>query len=130
MLDLNEKTARRIIDAVALAIDGKPASAKTFSDKPFIELSDLGAWGQQENNSINDTTRTDALSVAYLLLSGGRIPLQGIAVDGAYLRPDKWVVGALVKKGRAEEDKTTSELVLTSNGWEWIAGVLAQMGKA
>lgn len=35
MLDLNETNARLIIDAIAMAIDGKPASAKTFSKSPF-----------------------------------------------------------------------------------------------
>jgi hypothetical protein len=71
MLDLDQPTARRIIDAIAMAIDGKPASAKTFAAGPFTELADFDAWGQQNNNSSSDTTRTDALTVAYLLFSGG-----------------------------------------------------------
>lgn len=128
MLDLDEDTARRIVDAIAVAIDGKKASAKTFANTPFTELSDFASWGQQGNNSLNDTTRTDALTVAYLLLSGGRIPLQGLEIRGAVFRPDKWVVGALVKKGRALVDGT--EIVFTQKGWEWVAGVLEGMKKA
>lgn len=129
MLDMNEKTARRIIDAIAVAIDEKPASAKTFSPGPFTELSDFNSWGQQNNNSLNDTTRTDALTVAYLLFSGGRIPLQGIEMRGAWFRPDKWIMGALVKKGRARIDESTNEVVFTQGGWEWMAGVLEGVAK-
>lgn len=129
MLDLNEPTARRIIDAIAITIDGKPSSAKTFSDGPFTELSDFNAWDQQQNNSLNDTKRTDALTVAYLLFSGGRLPLQGIEMRGSWFRPDKWIVGALVKKGRAVIDQTSNEVVFTQTGWEWMAGVLEGLAK-
>ncbi|WP_438749997.1 hypothetical protein [Pararhizobium sp. O133] len=130
MLDMNESTARRIIDAIAVAIDGKPSSAKTFAPAPFTELADFDSWGQQNNNSLNDTTRTDALTVAYLLLSGGRIPLQGIQVQGAFFRPDKWIVGALVKKGRAQVDASGKYVVFTQDGWDWMAGILEKLKTA
>ena len=130
MLNMNEKTARRIIDAIAVAIDGKPSSAKTFAPGAFTDLSDFSSWGQQNNDSHNDTTRTDALTVAYLLFSGGRIPLSGIEISGAYFRPDKWIIGALVKKGRAEIDDGTKEVVFTQHGWEWMAGILENLKTA
>lgn len=130
MLDINEETARRIIDAIAIAIDHKPSSAKTFSPGPFTELEEFTSWGQQNNNSLNDTTRTDALTVAYLLFSGGRISLQGIEMNGVWFRPDKWIVGALVKKGRARVDEASKEVVFTQEGWEWMAGVLEALNRA
>ncbi|MBK5567417.1 hypothetical protein [Ensifer sp. SSB1] len=129
MLDLDEATARRIIDAVANAIDGKDASAKTFGGTPFDLLSEFDAWGQGNNNSKNDTTRTDALTIAYLLFTGGRIPLTGIQMDGVWFRPDKWIIGALVKKGRAIIDEQKQEIALTAAGWSWVAGVLEALSK-
>lgn len=130
MLRMSEATARRIIDAIAMAIDGKPSSAKTFAPAPFSEMAEFDAWGQQSNNSLTETTRTDALTVAYLLLSGGRIPLQGIEVQGAFFRPDKWIIGALVKKNRVTIDTSAKEAVFTPQGWEWIAEVLEALPKA
>ncbi|TBH09915.1 hypothetical protein [Rhizobium leguminosarum] len=130
MLNLNEAAARRIVDAIAIAIDGKPSSAKTFSAAPFTELTDFTSWGQQNNDSNNDTKRTDALTVAYLLFSGGRIPLSGIEMHGTYFRPDKWIIGALVKKGRAEPDASGKNILFTQTGWEWMAGILEGLAKA
>lgn len=130
MLAMNEATMRRLIDAVAVAIDGKRSSAKTFSPAPFTDLKDFASWGQDDNDSNNDTTRTDALTVAYLLISGGRIPLQGIQLQGAYFRPDKWIIGALVKKGRAQIDPNLGEVVFTQQGWEWMAGIIENLGRA
>lgn len=130
MINLNEATARRIIDAIANAIDGKPASAKTFSSDAFTDLADFESWGQANNDSINDTNRTDALTVAYLLFSGGSIPLSGISMSGTYFRPDKWIIGALVKKGRAAVDESGQNVVFTQLGWNWMAGVLEEHAKA
>jgi hypothetical protein len=125
MLHISEQTARRIIDALAIAIDGKPSSAKTFSAEPFEEIPDLSWW--EDYTPPNDTSRTEALTVAYLLFSGGRIPLQGLQMRDAFFRPDRWIVGALVKKGRATIDNTNSEIVFTQAGWDWVADVLQNL---
>ncbi|MBD9454049.1 hypothetical protein IB244_21290 [Rhizobium sp. RHZ02] len=125
---MNEQTARRIIDAIAVAIDGKPSSAKTFSEEPFIGDPDLHWWKQYEPPK--DTNRTEALTIAYLLFSGGRIPLRGVQMRGAYFRPDKWLVGAFLKKGHASIDETSNEIVFTQAGWEWVAGILQGLAKA
>ncbi len=127
MLQLNEQTARRIIDALAMAIDGKPSSAKTFSAEPFREIPDLSWW--KDYRPPNDTTRTEALTLAYLLFSGGRIPLQGLQIRNAFFRPDKWIIGAMVKKGRASIDEEKNEIVFTQTGWDWVADVLHGLAK-
>ncbi|WP_085034082.1 hypothetical protein [Ensifer aridi] len=129
MVELSEKNARLIIDAIAVAIDGKPASAKTFSKSPFTELSDFDQWGQEHNNSERDTTRTDALTIAYLIFSGGRIPLKGIQMSDSWFRPDRWIMGALVKKGRARLEESGEAIVFTDEGWAWIAGILQGLKK-
>jgi hypothetical protein len=87
MLDLSETNARLIIDAITMAIDGKPASAKTFSTAPFTELSDFGQWGQEHNNSARDTTRTDALTIAYLIFL--ELPPKDRTCSGLRLRADE-----------------------------------------
>lgn len=130
MLNLDETNARRIIDAISNAIDGKDASAKTFASAPFDLLSDFAAWGQENNNSQKETTRTDALTVAYLIFTGGRIPLTGVQMGERWFRPDKWVIGALAKKGRATVDEQKAEIVLTTAGWSWVADILETMSQA
>jgi hypothetical protein len=125
MLNINEATARRIIDALARAIDGKPSSAKTFQKAPFTQQSDLSWWEQYA--APNDTRRTEALTVAYLFFSGGRIPVQGIQMQDAYFRPDQYIVGAFLKNGRFQIDEATNQLVFTQTGWDWMAGVLETM---
>jgi hypothetical protein len=125
VIDLKEATARRIIDTIASAIDKKPSSAKTFKKGPFTEQADLSWW--DEYNLPNDTPRTEALTIAYLLFSGGRIPLQGIQMQDAYFRPDQYIVGAFLKNGRFRHDEDADELVFTQQGWEWMAGVLEQI---
>ena len=42
MLDIEKDTAKRIIDALAVAIDGKPSSAKSFNQLPYEHLADYG----------------------------------------------------------------------------------------
>lgn len=125
MIDLNEPTARRILDALALAIDNKPASAKTFQNSPFTEAADLSWWEKYDNPM--DTRRTEALTIAYLVFSGGRIPKQGIQLAGAYFRPDQYIVGAFLKNGRFRHDEVTDELLFTQEGWSWLAGVFERM---
>jgi hypothetical protein len=85
MLDIEKDTARRIIDALAVAIDGKASSA-------------------------------DA-------------PRCGIEMHGTYFRPDVWVAGALVKKGYLTVDESAQELVVTQDGWSFVADTLEVLGK-
>lgn len=87
MLDIEKDTAKRIIDALAVAIDGKPSSAKSFNQCPYEDLADYGNWGQDNNDSKRDTPRTRALFMAYLVFSGGRIPLRGIEMHGSLATP-------------------------------------------
>lgn len=129
MLDIDKNTASRIINAVATTIDGKSSSAKTFSETPYDSLADYGDWEQDQNNSKRDTPRTRALFLAYLLFSGGRIPLKGIQMDDTYFRPDKWVAGALVKKGYVTVDKAAGEFQVTREGWEFVAETLEAIGQ-
>lgn len=129
MLDIDKETASRIIDALAIAIDGKRSSAKTFNSAPYGSLAVYGNWGQDQNDSKNDTTRTRALLLAYLIFSGGRIPLTGIEMDGAYFRPDVWVAGALVKKGYLVVDEAQNEFRVSLEGWELVAETLEALGK-
>jgi hypothetical protein len=129
MLDIDKETASRIIDALAVAIDGKTSSAKTFSDTPYDSLADYGDWQQDHNDSQRDTPRTRALFLAYLLFSGGRIPLKGIQMDGTYFRPDKWVAGALMKKGYLTVDNPTGEFQVSSQGWEFVAETIEAIGQ-
>ncbi len=124
MPDTGKETVSRIIDAMSRLIDGKDASAKTFQDEPFGALAEFESWGQDENDSQNDTPRTRALFLAYVVLSGGRIPLTGIALDDGYFRPDLWVAGALVKKGYMIVDHAAGELRATAKGWNFVAETL------
>ncbi|MER8845790.1 hypothetical protein [Mesorhizobium australicum] len=124
MLDLEKDTAKRIIDALAFAIDGKKSSAKSFEPYPYENLADYGNWGQDNNDSKNDTPRTKALLLSYLILSGGRIPLRGIELHGAWFRPDKWVAGALVKKGYVTVDESAGVFLVTASGWAFVAETL------
>lgn len=130
MLDIDRETASRIIDALAVAIDGKKSSAKTFSPTPYESLAVYGNWGQDHNDLKNDTNRTRALLMAYLVFSGGRIPLTGIEMDGTYFRPDVWVAGALVKKGYLVVDEPAGEFRVTPEGWEFVAESLEALAGA
>ncbi|MER9064852.1 hypothetical protein [Mesorhizobium sp. M0698] len=129
MLDIDRETASRIIDALALAIDKKPSSAKPFSSAPYDSLAVYGDWGQDNNDSKNDTTRTRALFLSYLIFSGGRIPLRGIEMDGTWHRPDIWVAGALVKKGHLVVDDDAGEFHVTPEGWAFVADTLEGLKK-
>ena len=129
MLDIDKDTAKRIIDALAVAIDGKPSSAKSFNQFPYEDLADYGHWGQDNNDSKRDTPRTRALFMAYLIFSGGRIPLRGIGMHGTYFRPDVWVAGALVKKGYLTVDESAHEFVVSPDGWRFVADTLESLGK-
>lgn len=113
----------------AHAIDGKPSSAKSFNQYPYENLADYGNWGQDNNDSKNDTPRTRALFMAYLVFSGGRIPLRGIEMHGTFFRPDVWVAGALVKKGYLTVDESSGEFLVTQNGWAFVAETLEGLGK-
>ncbi|MER8484481.1 hypothetical protein [Mesorhizobium sp. M1322] len=126
-LDIERDTAERIIDALAVAIDGKPSSAKSFNQFPYEDLADYGNWGQDNNDSKRDTAHA-ALFMAYLVFSGGRIPLRGIEMHGTYFRPDVWVAGALVKKGYLAVDES-AEFVVTQDGWSFVADTLEVLGK-
>ncbi|WP_156936440.1 hypothetical protein [Mesorhizobium sp. LNJC394B00] len=129
MLDIERDTATRIIDAMAVAIDGKPSSAKSFNQFPYENLADYGNWGQDNNDSKNDTPRTRALFMAYLIFSGGRIPLRGIEMHGTFFRPDVWVAGALVKKGYLMVDESAGEFLVTQTGWAFVAETFEMLGK-
>ena len=122
--DIEQHTAERILDALTIAIDGKISSAKTFSETAFEELADFDNWGQDANDSTKDTARTSALFLAYVIFSWGRIPLRGIKMSGIYFRPDLWVAGALVKKGYLTPDADAQDLVVTEDGWRFIASSL------
>jgi hypothetical protein len=124
MLDIDQETASRVIDALAELIDGKPSSAKTFSPAPYGDLTVYGNWGQDRNDSRRDTNRTRALLMAYLVFSGGRIPLTGIPMNGTYFRPDVWVAGALVKKGYLIVDEEAGEFRVSPEGWGFVAQTL------
>lgn len=124
MPDINVETARRILDALAVAVDGKPSSAKTFSPVPYSDLVTYEDWRQEDNDSQAVTPRTRALLLAYLMLSGGRIPYAGIPVNGAWFRPDAWVAGSLVKLGYMTADDNTAAFTLTQSGWELAAEAL------
>lgn len=53
----------------------------------------------------------------------------GIQIGEKWFRPDKWVAGALVKKGFFEVDKTAGEFVVTPAGWEFVAETLEMHSK-
>ncbi|MER9435828.1 hypothetical protein [Mesorhizobium sp. M0618] len=129
MLDIEKDTAKRIIDAIAMSIDGKPSSAKSFDSYPYENLADYGNWGQDNNDSKHDTPRTRALFLSYLVFAGGRIPLRGIEMHGTWFRPDKWVAGALVKKGYLTVDESVGEFLVTQDGWAFVAETLEGLGK-
>lgn len=92
-----------------MAIDKKPSSAKTFQKAPFTDEADLSWWTRYDKPM--DTRRTEALTIAYLIFSGGRIPMQGIRMQDAYFRPDQYIVGAFLKNGRFHHDESTGELI-------------------
>ncbi|TPI58640.1 hypothetical protein FJ417_18630 [Mesorhizobium sp. B3-1-7] len=127
MLNIDKETAAKIIDALAVAIDGKPSSAKTFSASPFTGLADYGDWGQQNNDATQDTPRTIALFLSYLIFSGGRIPLIGIQMQDTWFRPDVWVVGALEKRGYLTVDESSGYFLVTSEGWSLVANALGEL---
>lgn len=128
MPNMTDDVARRILDAVCIAIDHKPASAKTFSDEPFSDLTTYASWGQDANDSTKRvTTRTRAMLIAYLMFSGGRIPYSGIEVGGKWFRPDKWIAGALVKNGHALADDSEQVFVVTPHGWSLVAETLEML---
>ncbi|MDB5507112.1 MAG: hypothetical protein JWR75_1750 [Devosia sp.] len=124
MPELDVDTARRIVDAFAVAIDGKPASAKTFSPKPFADLITYKTWKQEANNSHEITTRSRGLLLAYLLMSGGHIPYSGVPVGGGWFRPDAWVAGSLVKLGYATADDEAKAFRVTLLGWKLAVDTL------
>ncbi|MHA6685367.1 hypothetical protein [Mesorhizobium sp. A556] len=67
--------------------------------------------------------------MAYLVFSGGRIPLTGIQMDGTWFRPDVWVAGALVKRGYLLVDEAAGEFRVTPEGWAFVADTLEGLGK-
>ncbi|MDX1115863.1 hypothetical protein I0J99_24000 (plasmid) [Sinorhizobium meliloti] len=103
--------------------------SKSFNQLPYEDLADYGNWGQDNNDSKRDTPRTRALFMAYLVSSGGRIPLRGIEMHGTYFWPDVWVGGALVKKGYLAVDESAQEFVVTQDGWGFVADTLEILGK-
>ncbi|RWH61333.1 MAG: hypothetical protein EOQ83_21575 [Mesorhizobium sp.] len=127
MLNTDKKTASQIIDAIAKAITGKPSSAKTFEQDPFESFADYGDWNQQNNNSVQDTSRTIALFISYLIFSGGRIPLIGIQMQDTWFRPDVYVAGALVKRGHLIVDEPAGDFVVTPKGWSLVAKALQEL---
>lgn len=129
MLDIKTNTAKRIIDALAIAIDDKPSSAKSFNQPPYEDLAHYGNWGQGNNDSKSDTPRTRALFLVYLVFSGGRIPLGAFEMQGSYSRPEFWVASALVKKGYLTVDESAQEFVVTRAGWNFVADTLEVLWK-
>jgi hypothetical protein len=123
--DIDLETTRRILDLAAIAIDGKKSSAKPSQTVPYDDLQTYDDWKQENNDSQNLTARTRALFLAYVLLSGGHIPYTGIPVNGAWLRPDAWVAGSLVKLGYVLPDDGEAAFNVTPNGWALIADTLA-----
>lgn len=122
-MQLSKDTAVRIIDALALSIDKKPASAKTFASKPADETS-FENWQNASYATKQDSTRTKALVLAYTMFSGGKLPKEGIRIDGAWFHPDIWVVKAMLNNEYLVEAVDGAHFELTSKGWALIAETL------
>ena len=123
-MELNQVSAERLIDACTLLVDQKVASAKTFGISPFSDLGNWDAWGQSSNDAVNLTPRTKGYLLAYVLLSGGSIPMVGLRLADAWFRPDIWVMGALVKFGMFEARDDEGRFVLTPAGWTALAELM------
>ncbi|RWO81033.1 hypothetical protein [Mesorhizobium sp.] len=128
MLDIPKETAARIVDAIAMAIDGKPCSAECFNPSPYVNLADYDNWGRDNSASKNVALRTRALLVAYIVFSGGRIPLRGIEMQGTYFRPEAEVAGILVNKGYLTVNESSGEFLVTQSGWAFVAEALERLG--
>ncbi|TCA40092.1 hypothetical protein E0H72_21835 [Rhizobium leguminosarum bv. viciae] len=118
VLPISCENARVIFDNICLRIDGKKASAWTSQATPFSDLETIEDWGQEANNAKNETSRTDAFLFGYTLFTGGKIPMRGIQFNNGYVRPDAWVVGALLKSDRISVDPSAKMFELTELGWE------------
>ncbi len=127
MIETNRQTVDAIIDRTCRAVDGKVSSSKPFSQIPFDDFADYIDWGKDNNDSQNDTNRTRALFLSYVLLNGSRIPMQGTRTLDGWVRPDKWVAGALVKKGYLRVDLAANELVVTVSGWTFLADTVERL---
>jgi hypothetical protein len=119
-MELNQVTATRIIEALSWRIDKKPASAKTFDDKPsgndIYDGFDDAAYATKR-----DSDRTKAFMLAYAVFSGGRIPKAGIQIADAWFHPDIWVIKAMLNKGYMVETDGGTAVELTEGGWSLIA---------
>lgn len=120
MLAMTSEQGREIFDNLCLLVDGKRASAWTAQSDPFLALEELSEWSQQENNSRNESSRTDAFLLGYCLFTGGMIPMRGIRFLDGYVRPDAWVIGALLKAARLSVDDAAKSFVVTKKGWDRV----------
>ncbi|MDW9928065.1 hypothetical protein [Sinorhizobium meliloti] len=59
--------------------------------------------------------------MAYALFSGGKLPKEGIRIDGTWFHPDIWVVKAMLNKGYMVDNAERSHFELTPKGWLLIA---------
>ncbi|PDT17628.1 hypothetical protein CO670_07815 [Rhizobium sp. J15] len=123
VLPISCENARVIFDNICLRIDGKKASAWTSQAAPFLDLETIEAWGQEANNAKNEKSRTDAFLFGYTLFTGGRIPMKGIQFSDGYVRPDAWVVGALLKSDRIFCNPSAKMFELTEHGWDRLSGL-------
>ncbi|PTM90139.1 hypothetical protein [Mycoplana dimorpha] len=119
-MQVTKGTAVRIIDALALAIDKKRASAKTFDGRP-ADPGRFGNWQDAKYSTTQDTPRTRALLLAYAMFSGGKLPKEGIRIDDHWFHPDIWVMKAMLNKGYMIENAQGSHFELTETGWSFIA---------
>ncbi|MBY2965541.1 hypothetical protein HF251_23060 [Rhizobium leguminosarum] len=128
VLPISCENARVIFDNICLRIDGKKASAWTSQATPFSDLETIEAWGQEANNAKNESSRSDAFLFGYTLFTGGKIPMRGIQFSDGFVRPDAWVVGALLKSDRLSVQATTKGFELTGSGWERVSALSKAFG--
>ncbi|MCD2183668.1 hypothetical protein [Rhizobium sp. GN54] len=126
---LTREIAVRIIDALAIAIDGKSASAKTFNCKP-ADVAKFDNWQDALYSTSQDTPRTRALVLAYALLSGGKLAKGGFQIDGHWFHPDIWVVKTMLNKGYMIENADGSHFELTESGWSLIADTIEGLAQS
>ncbi|MDW9812848.1 hypothetical protein [Sinorhizobium meliloti] len=124
MSRIEKETATRIIDALALRIDKKTASAKTFANTPSTEFDVYDNWQDSAYATRQDTTRTKALVLAYTIFSGGRISKEGIKMGSVWFRPDVWIIKAMIQKGYLKESTPPTHFELTETGWRFVADVV------
>ena len=125
---LTTSRAKDLIDTICRRIDGKPASAKTSSARPFSECASPEWWLAADDTMSVDRNRTTALLTAYVELGGEIFPMTGIPLADGFLRPDRKVMRALVQSGMVM--MSDGQFKLTSDGGVLISGHRSVMPKA